>query len=135
MRKPSRVCPVCQRKNCTDPKHKRTGPKPFANAVSGRNRAERKVPNHERRRRHAFVESWIAEHGRWCPGCGAVEYHDDGVKVTITADHITPVSLGGAEDGPLQALCTRCQSRQGFRLRNARGLAKRYSAKPYRMER
>lgn len=128
MRKPSQVCPVCQRKNCTDESHKRD---PFRFAQSGPNRTPRRVSYAERQRRKRCVDQWLAEYGAWCPECGAVEWYDDGTKVVITADHVTPVALGGAEDGPLKAMCKRCQSSQGARIRNR--MQRPQTSRVYRM--
>lgn len=36
------------------------------------------------------------------------------------ADHITPVSQGGSEEGELRLSCKQCQLTQGSRLGNAR---------------
>jgi 5-methylcytosine-specific restriction endonuclease McrA len=43
----------------------------------------------------------------WCSACGTT--HD------LTADHLTPLALGGDPLGPLLVLCRRCNSRRGSR--------------------
>lgn len=64
----------------------------------------------ERRRRSAVVAEHIAQHGYVCPGYGVPSHP----STDLTADHITPVSRGGSEEGgPLRVLCRSCNSRRG----------------------
>jgi len=71
----------------------------------------------EGRRRAAHVDAHVAAYGLFCPGHGTpphyVEHRRD-----LTADHVVPVSLGGAlEGGELAVLCRRCNARKGGRNR------------------
>lgn len=65
----------------------------------------------ERLRRTAVVDTWRTQHGNWCPGYGVSPHRAD----RLTADHITPISRGGAPDGPLAVLCISCNARKGAR--------------------
>lgn len=65
----------------------------------------------ETARRAAAVAEWIATRGYWCPGWGVPEHQ----ATDLTADHITAVAAGGAEDGPLTVLCRSCNGRKGAR--------------------
>ena len=67
----------------------------------------------EKKRRSDFLKEHRRVYGNWCPMCGDQDRHADGHRVWLWADHITPVGLGGGEDGPLQAMCSRCQQKQG----------------------
>lgn len=62
-------------------------------------------------RRRAAVKAWRGEHGDWCPGYRVPAHASD----DLTADHITPVALGGDPRGPLTVLCRSCNSRKGAR--------------------
>jgi len=62
----------------------------------------------ERQRRKATVEEWINTVGYWCPGWGVPAHQ----AVDLTADHAVAVARGGPENGPLQVLCNRCNSRK-----------------------
>lgn len=64
----------------------------------------------EKRRRAAFVAEYRKTWGDWCPGWRRPEHYVDHATNPITADHVTAVAAGGAEDGPLQALCRSCNS-------------------------
>jgi 5-methylcytosine-specific restriction endonuclease McrA len=70
----------------------------------------------ERQRRRATVDAWVAAHGLVCPGY-AVPRHAVSMRSDLTADHVTPISLGGRIDGPLAVLCRRCNVRKGGRNR------------------
>jgi 5-methylcytosine-specific restriction endonuclease McrA len=48
---------------------------------------------------------------RWCSICG----HGGSADNSLTADHVTPVSRGGA-NGLLRTLCRTCNSRRGNRV-------------------
>lgn len=67
----------------------------------------------ERRRMAAAVQSWIAAHGTICMG------HGRGAHMVaareLTADHVIPISQGGA-GGPLRVLCRSCNSRRGAEM-------------------
>lgn len=65
----------------------------------------------ERQRRRATVQAWRTEHGDWCPGWQTPP-HDVQPPHILTADHLYPVGVGGAEDGPLTVLCNSCNSRK-----------------------
>lgn len=63
----------------------------------------------ERRRRKAAVDAHRAEFGDVCPGWGRAPH----VVVRpnrLSADHVVSVARGGAEGGPLQVICVRCNS-------------------------
>ena len=110
--KPAPACPVCRRLNCMDATHKTT--KPAGWKATGRGRP---APSWtERRRRRAVVAAWVAARGNVCPACGNAGHHPDGAPVQVTADHVVPVALGGAEDGELQPMCRRCQNLQASRV-------------------
>ncbi|WP_094979577.1 MULTISPECIES: hypothetical protein [Rhodococcus] len=66
----------------------------------------------EQKRRKATVDAWREEHGDWCPGYEVPAHPSD----RLTADHLTPVGLGGAQDGPLGVLCISCNARKGSRV-------------------
>jgi 5-methylcytosine-specific restriction endonuclease McrA len=57
---------------------------------------------HQRRARLAIAEQ------PWCSICGATS--------DLTADHLTPIAVGGHPLGPLRVLCPSCNSRRGSRL-------------------
>lgn len=68
---------------------------------------------HERARAEAlraFVE------GRPCPMCGKPMYTSQGLDL----DHVTPMALGGAKDGPKRLVHRSCNRRAGAVLTNAR---------------
>jgi len=78
----------------------------------------------DRRRRREFVRTQLRQHGEregagWraqCQVCGHVRV------LPISrwwADHVTPVALGGSEDGPLRLSCAECQIKQGSKVANA----------------
>ena len=112
---PPRACPHCRRHGCTDPAHRR---KPFAGC--GERRVLRDRSYRERKRRADAVTWHRRRYGNWCPVCGHTDRHEDGKGVRLWADHVTPVGLGGAEDGPLRVMCSRCQSRQGAAVMTTR---------------
>lgn len=70
----------------------------------------------DRPRREATVRAWKAQHGTFCPGCGAIDYYPDGERVVLSADHLEV----GNEFGPLGVLCLRCQRKQGSRIARER---------------
>ena len=102
---PGKRCP-----NPTCPRHRR------AAASRGPDRSSA-----ERLRRAKAVEAWRRNHGDVCPGFG-VDAHVLRPGEYLTADHITPTSLGGDPAGSLGVLCNRCNVRKGGRNR-ARGEA------------
>ena len=61
-----------------------------------------------RTRRAAAVAAWREEVGDICPGYNRKPH----ASSDLTADHITPRSKGGHEDGPLAILCRSCNSRK-----------------------
>jgi 5-methylcytosine-specific restriction enzyme A len=69
----------------------------------------------EIRRRRAAVEEWIAQYGWWCQGWEQREPHAVVWPNILTADHTTPVAVGGREDGPLTVRCKSCNSARGAR--------------------
>ncbi|QCQ93040.1 HNH endonuclease [Rhodococcus sp. SGAir0479] len=66
----------------------------------------------ERKRRKTAVDAHRAVHGDWCPGFEVPAHPSD----RLTADHLTPIALGGAPDGPLGVLCVSCNARKGARV-------------------
>jgi len=117
--KPKPACPVCRRVNCTDPEHRR--PKEPSGWHRGRRDPRRAGHSRaETQRRAAVVKAWRAAHGNVCPACGYRDRYPDGKPVKLTAEHLNPVALGGAEDGPLGVMCMRCQTRQGSAIGRAK---------------
>lgn len=109
--RPKSACPRCRRVRCIcDSLPAKPKRKPFASARNQR-RAGRTAA--EIARRKAAVDGWRAQYGNLCPHCGR-----RGVK--LTADHITPVGLGGSEHGPLGVMCIECARSQGAKVANAR---------------
>jgi hypothetical protein len=119
MDKPSPVCPVCQRKRCTEASHKRRQGRPSPWGKGAHRVTPRPVSWAERERRRKTVAAWRAQYGNACPACGAVDRHLGGMPVVLTADHAHPVRLGGDESGPLRVMCRRCQGRQGAAITQA----------------
>lgn len=104
---PRKACPICRVLDCDDPSHVRAAdPTGWVARPTDKQRRAGGRTYRERQRRKAVVDEWREQHGDWCPECGRR-------GVLLTADHIHPVALGGAEDGPLQVLCIDCQRRQG----------------------
>lgn len=66
----------------------------------------------ERQRRAATVSSWRQFRGDWCPGYERPPHR----AADLTADHVTPVALGGEPGGALGVLCRACNSRKGARI-------------------
>jgi len=104
---PPRACisclwPVPPGRRCPNPRCPRSRRAPSRGA--GRSNAERV-------RRRKVVEAWTAAPGRVCPG-----YRRDAHVLRpgefLTADHITPTSVGGDPAGPLAVLCNRCNVRK-----------------------
>jgi 5-methylcytosine-specific restriction enzyme A len=75
----------------------------------------------ERNRRARAVDAHRAQHGNWCPGYQVPAHASD----QLTADHLTPIALGGAPDGPLGVLCVSCNARKGARVRQGPNAATR----------
>jgi 5-methylcytosine-specific restriction protein A len=69
----------------------------------------------EKRRRAAAVKAWRDVYGDWCVGWGEREPHAVVWPNRLTADHTTPVAVGGDEGGPLQVRCKSCNSARGAR--------------------
>ncbi|HET6755941.1 MAG TPA: hypothetical protein VFH23_18530 [Jiangellaceae bacterium] len=69
----------------------------------------------EKRRRAAAVDQWRATYGDWCPGWEGREPHAVVWPNILSADHTTPVAVGGDERGPLTVRCRRCNSARGAR--------------------
>lgn len=91
-------CPACARlveRRRTTAKHHR---RPYTAAM--------------RTRRAKAVADHRAIHGDWCPGWRRPA-HD---ATDLTADHVIPVSAGGAEDGPLGVLCRVCNGAKQDRV-------------------
>jgi 5-methylcytosine-specific restriction protein A len=63
----------------------------------------------ERQRRATTVAAHRERHGEVCPGWNRPP-HPTSPDNPLTADHVDAVAAGGAEDGPLQVLCRRCNS-------------------------
>jgi hypothetical protein len=102
-------CSRCRRRPCAC--HEIDKPKPFEQS-SPRKQRRPGYDRHRALRRKAVVE-WKDIWGLYCPLCGHKDIFRDGSPVRLTADHISPVALGGAEDGPLSVHCYRCQAKQG----------------------
>lgn len=69
----------------------------------------------EKRRRADAVDQWRQQFGNWCVGWGEREPHAVEWPNILTADHTTPVALGGRENGPLTVRCKVCNSARGAR--------------------
>lgn len=62
------------------------------------------------RARDRLVAEHVARHGPVCPLCGGrVDKADH--STWLTADHITPLSMGGDILGPMRVLCLGCNVR------------------------
>lgn len=75
----------------------------------------------ERDRRRTYLDQWLATTGPWCAGWGTQPPHLVS-PADLTADHITSVSMGGPEDGPIQAMCRSCNARKGIKARSTAAL-------------
>lgn len=84
------------------------------NATLHAKRARRPYSRTEQQRRAAAVATHLATRGPWCPGW-LVAGHP---STDLTADHVTPVAAGGAEDGNLEVLCRSCNSRKATTVPN-----------------
>lgn len=60
-----------------------------------------------------MVAEHIRAHGLVCPQCRVVQPSSS----KLTADHITPLSMGGDLLGPMRVLCMRCNIRAIHALR------------------
>lgn len=69
----------------------------------------------ERKRRAEAVREHRRRFGNVCFGYKRLPHHATREN-PLTADHVTPVAAGGAEDGPLAVLCLSCNARKGGRL-------------------
>jgi 5-methylcytosine-specific restriction protein A len=74
-------------------------------------RLRRPYSGTEQRRRAEAVAAHRAQSGDWCPGWG-VSAHG---SRDLTADHVVPVAMGGAEAGDLAVLCRSCNGRKAAR--------------------
>ncbi|OZE77211.1 hypothetical protein CH305_18410 [Rhodococcus sp. 15-649-2-2] len=70
----------------------------------------------DRARRKAAVEAHRAINGEWCPGIGRPAHTLTPRDGGLTANHITPIALGGSPTGPLAVTCRSCNSRQAARF-------------------
>lgn len=61
-----------------------------------------------RARAKRVVDDHRARFGDVCPGYGQPPHPAS----ILAADHVDPIGAGGAIDGPLQVLCTGCNSRK-----------------------
>lgn len=116
--KPKPPCPICRRLGCQNPQHQK----------QPKQRGERKLARPEYnssaqiRRRRETVAEWLSVHGiklangdliARCPDCKQM-------RARFIADHITPIALGGSEDGPLTVHCASCSGKQGAAITNRR---------------
>lgn len=108
VRSPPKPCPVCRKLGCPIEGHRRK-----AWQGSTPTRVRRPGFAADRKRREAVVKAWRAQYGSFCPRCRRT-------GVSLTADHLHPIALGGAEDGPLGVLCVHCQRQQGARVARAK---------------
>lgn len=69
----------------------------------------------DRARRKAAVDAHRAINGEWCPGIERDPHYLTEADGGLTANHITPIALGGDPAGPLQVTCRSCNSRQAAR--------------------
>lgn len=111
--RPKPACPVCRKLGCTDPAHK---PVPWEHSTSRPTTERRPDYAKDQRRRKAVVDAHRAEFGNWCPRCNDRDYHADGKRVVLTADHVRSVADEGAEQGLLRVMCRRCNSHLGGKL-------------------
>lgn len=91
--KPRPPCPQCRRLHCD---HPRTTYNPAPNTRATKQRAQ-------------AVQAWRNQYGDLCPGFGV----DPHPSTDLTADHPTPLKLGGLEHQPLRVLCRACNARKG----------------------
>jgi len=94
----------------------------------------------DQKRRRAFVHRELKDTGmyvgnkQWqaqCRICGRMRILRE---AEWTADHIHPVALGGAEDGPLQLACADCQRKQAAavaNMRNPRAVSRKRPEEPH----
>jgi hypothetical protein len=103
-----RACSKHRRRNCQAPECIAAA-KPFS--ASKPTSQRRPQFNATRSMRERAVAEWQAQYGNWCPICGRTD-------AKLTADHLRPVALSGAEDGPLSVHCVDCQRSQGGKVGN-----------------
>ena len=70
-------------------------------------RQRKAVRNAEAARAAEAVAAHRARYGDWCPGWGRGPHRSS----DLTADHVTPISKGGA-GGKLRVLCRECNGRR-----------------------
>ncbi|WP_167677896.1 hypothetical protein [Rhodococcus sp. B10] len=70
----------------------------------------------EQARRKAAVDAHRAINGEWCPGIGRPAHYLTERDGGLTANHVTPIALGGDPRGPLSVTCRSCNSRQAARF-------------------
>lgn len=75
-------------------------------------KAQAPIPHAERKRRRLLREEHVARHGLVCPGYARPPHRVASIR-ELSADHITPTSMGGPMDGPLRVLCARCNAGRG----------------------
>lgn len=102
-----RICPGCRRRvtgRCDRCDRGTSAPRVVAKKLGyGRREAQRRADT---------VAAWVRLHGWNCPGWQR-EAHP---STDLTADHITPIQLGGPQGGPLTVLCQPCNSARGAKL-------------------
>jgi 5-methylcytosine-specific restriction protein A len=54
------------------------------------------------------LAAWRRRYGDWCPGYRRPAHQ----TADLTLDHVVPLALGGAPDGPTQVLCRSCNTRK-----------------------
>jgi hypothetical protein len=101
------VCPGCRRRVTGACPTCDRAPAPRANRANRQGYGRR-----ESQRRADTVAAWIAQHGWVCPGWE----RDSHPATDLSADHDTPIALGGPQGGPLSVLCKSCNSARGAKL-------------------
>lgn len=80
-----------------------------------------KQPGNERKRvSKRDVRAVWEQFGDHCSFCGSPRYLCERLHVGLTQQHIVPIALGGAEDGPVVPMCARCQEMSAAALRRVR---------------
>lgn len=109
MRSFPRICPTCRRTVTGQCELCDQNPREFRAPVSAPRQGSKRRAGYGRReadRRNDTVRAWVERNGWNCPGWKRAAHPAQ----DLTADHLDPPGLGGAEGGPLAVLCRSCNS-------------------------
>lgn len=114
---------ICRAAPCPNPTTSTNGYCPLHQGVERRKAANPVYATYAwRKRRTRELREHRAVHGDTCPGFRRTPHR----APRLSLDHVTPLGMGGAVDGPTQILCPSCNTRRsnvmmprGFRLRRA----------------